>query len=285
MIYFLMKTKYGISINTLLSDSTMLDRKKPIVTSLILLLGLSVCVMFYQELGFESLADLGFEGSTLILLIYIYQTAYSVFKPHRFLLIGSWLLLFNKAYDLLTEVPQIEEYADRFEVIDTILDDGSLFIAFVFIAIGVTHMMKDLIKENTRDALTQLYNRKKLSDIPFEEFDLIYFDLNGLKLVNDLKGHPVGDLMLIRFAHALRYACHSQEMALRVGGDEFVVITNKGRSAEFVAHIHKQLENEQMSFAYGIRTSNKKNIESSLISADKAMYKMKKEQKKQKITI
>ncbi|MUK70765.1 sensor domain-containing diguanylate cyclase [Aliivibrio fischeri] len=263
----------------------MLDRKSPLITAFILLFGLSLCIAFYQELGFESLADLGFEGSTLILLIYIYQTAYSVFKPHRFLLIGSWLLLFNKAYDLLTEVPQIEEYADRFEVIDTILDDGSLFVAFVFIAIGVTHMMSGLIKANKKDDLTQLYNRKKLSEIPFDEFDLIYFDLNSLKLVNDLKGHSIGDLMLIRFAHALRYACHPKEMALRVGGDEFIAITHKGRANEFVEHVNKQLENEQMSFAYGIKTTNLNDVEAALISADKAMYQMKKEQKKQKITI
>ncbi|MUH97138.1 diguanylate cyclase [Aliivibrio fischeri] len=259
----------------------MTNKKMPFIAVAILFIFLFVCVFFYHDIGFESSSDIGFEGLTLILLTYIFLTTFNVFKKHPFLFSGSCLLLFNKSYDLLTEFPQVEFYADHFEVIDTLLDDGSLFIAFLLIAIGITKMMQILAKQTMKDELTNLYNRRKLSEIKLAEFDLIYFDLNDLKKVNDLKGHQVGDLMIIRFSQALRNACLEQEMAFRVGGDEFIVTTHKGRSSAFIKHVHEQLCNEQISFAYGIKTSTKDDLENALICSDKRMYDMKEEQKKE----
>lgn len=258
----------------------MQNKTTPRIAVTILSSLLALCAFLYDVIGFESASDLWFEGLTLILLVYIYLTAYHFLKPYAFLTAGGALLLFNKAYDLLTEFPQIEYHADKFEIIDTLLDDGSLFIAFLLIAIGITHMMKRLAKQNMKDELTNLYNRRKLSEIELDAFDLIYFDLNDLKKVNDLKGHQVGDLMIIRFAQVLRNSCIKQEMALRVGGDEFVVITHKDRSMPFINSVCKQLENEQISFAYGIESTTREGLEEALINSDKRMYEMKAQQKK-----
>lgn len=257
-----------------------LARKIPFIAVAILSVCLFLCVLFYDAIGFESSADLGFEGLTFILLVYIYLTTFHSFKSYSFLVVGSWLLLFNKSYDLLTEFPQIEVHTDKFEVIDTLLDDGSLFAGFLLIAIGITHMMKILSKQNMKDDLTNLYNRKKFSEIKLDTFDLIYFDLNNLKTVNDLKGHQVGDLMIIRFAQVLRAACIDQEMAFRIGGDEFVALTHESRSSFFIEHMHKQLGNEHITFAYGIETATKESLEEALIRSDKSMYDMKNAQKK-----
>ena len=258
----------------------MLDKKMPFIVVAILSVCLIICVLFYDAIGFESSADLGFEGLTFILLAYIYLTTYHSFKSYSFLVVGSWLLLFNKSYDLLTEFPQIEFYTDQYEVIDTLFDDGSLFAGFLFIAIGITHMMQVLAKQSMKDDLTNLYNRRKFTEINLTTFDLIYFDLNNLKTVNDLKGHQVGDLMIIRFAQVLRAACIEQEMAFRVGGDEFVALTHENRSSAFIEHMYKQLGNEHITFAYGIETATKETLEEALIRSDKSMYEMKKAQKK-----
>ncbi len=258
----------------------MLDKKMPFIVVAILSVCLIICVLFYNEIGFESSADLGFEGLTFILLTYIYLTTYHSFKSYSFLVIGSWLLLFNKSYDLLTEFPQIEFHTDQYEVIDTIFDDGSLFSGFLFIAVGLTHMMQVLSKQNMRDELTNLYNRRKFSEIKLKTFDLIYFDLNDLKKINDFKGHQVGDLMIIRFAQVLRTACIDQEMAFRIGGDEFVALTHESRSSSFIEHMYKQLGNEQITFAYGIETATKETLDQALIRSDKSMYDMKQTQKK-----
>ncbi|MGR6838259.1 GGDEF domain-containing protein [Aliivibrio wodanis] len=260
------------------------NNKRPIIVTVILSLCLAACVALYEEIGFESYSDLIFEGLTLILLVYISLTAYRFFKSYSFLMIGVSLLIFNKGYDLLTEFPIIEKHADHCEVIDTILDDGSLFAAFFCIAIGITRMVQDLAKQSMKDELTALYTRKKLPQVKLDMFDLIYFDLNDLKKVNDLKGHQVGDLMIIRFSQVLRKACLDREMAFRIGGDEFVVTTHKNRATDFINDIYKQLANEPITFAYGVESTSKDDIEHALIRADKHMYDMKQKQKKKKST-
>jgi len=253
----------------------MFYRKPPFIISAIISLCLLILINLYQSYGFESLADLYLESSTLVLLIYIYLTVYQAIKPYIFLQLGAYSLLFNKTYDLLTEIPFIEKYSDIFETIDTILDDGSLLISFILIAIGITRMTQKLVDQTTHDELTGLYNRKKLTDIRLDVFELIYFDLNGLKRVNDTKGHAVGDLMIIRFSQVLKQACLDDEMAFRVGGDEFVVIVEPERANEYISKLYMLLENEAVNFSYGIEQATKNTFDDALVRADKAMYAMK----------
>lgn len=253
----------------------MFYKKSPFIVSAILFLCLLILINVYQSYGFESIADLYLESCTLVLLIYIYLTVYQAIKPYIFLQLGAYSLLFNKTYDLLTEIPFIEQVVDNFETIDTILDDGSLLISFVLVAIGITRMTQKLLDQTTQDELTGLYNRKKFTDIRLDVFELIYFDLNGLKIVNDTKGHAVGDLMIIRFSQVLKQACLKDEMAFRVGGDEFVVIVEPERANEYINKLYALLENEAVNFSYGIEQATKHTFEDALVRADKAMYAMK----------
>ena len=116
-------------------------------------------------------------------------------------------------------------------------------------------------------------------NILVEEFELIFLDLDGLKLVNDHKGHNVGDLMIVRFSQALSQAIIEKEMIFRVGGDEFVVTTEIGRSEEFISQVKAQLQGERISFSYGVEQATRCNFKQALIRSDQAMYEMKKEQK------
>ena len=187
-------------------------------------------------------------------------------------------------YDLLTEIPFIEHYSDINETIDTILDDGTLLLPFTLLAIGITHLTIKLVNQSMQDELTGLYNRKKFKDISLEAFDLIYFDLNGLKKVNDTKGHGVGDLLIIRFSQVLKQACLENEMAFRFGGDEFVAIVTPERATEYINQHNLLLENEAVKFSYGIERATKATLNDDLIRADKAMYEMKKAHYSEKIS-
>ncbi|HEX2044036.1 MAG TPA: sensor domain-containing diguanylate cyclase, partial [Gaiellaceae bacterium] len=85
-----------------------------------------------------------------------------------------------------------------------------------------------------RDKLTGLYNRRLFE----EQFDaavarslrsdealaLLVVDLDGLKRINDLGGHPAGDEALRTLAEALRTSTRASDVACRLGGDEFAVI-------------------------------------------------------------
>jgi diguanylate cyclase (GGDEF)-like protein len=85
-----------------------------------------------------------------------------------------------------------------------------------------------------RDKLTGLYNRR-LFEEQFEaavarslrngeDLTLLVVDLDGLKRINDLGGHPAGDEALRTLAEALRTSTRGGDFACRLGGDEFAVI-------------------------------------------------------------
>jgi diguanylate cyclase (GGDEF)-like protein len=63
---------------------------------------------------------------------------------------------------------------------------------------------------------------------------LLYFDLDGLKAINDTFGHAAGDAALIHVAEALLAHTRSSDVIGRLGGDEFGVLLT--RADEATAH-------------------------------------------------
>lgn len=54
-----------------------------------------------------------------------------------------------------------------------------------------------------------------------ESFNLIVFDLNDLKIINDYFGHLTGDEVIKRFAEELKNNVRKTDILWRLGGDEF----------------------------------------------------------------
>ena len=86
----------------------------------------------------------------------------------------------------------------------------------------------------THDAMTSLANRAELFDVLAALLDreqsattsvgVLFIDLDGLKEINDTYGHAVGDQVIMRLADRLRTHVGAQDVAARIGGDEFVVV-------------------------------------------------------------
>lgn len=53
---------------------------------------------------------------------------------------------------------------------------------------------------------------------------LLFMDLDGLKEVNDTRGHEMGDLLISTMAEVIRENVRDKEIAMRYGGDEFVIM-------------------------------------------------------------
>jgi diguanylate cyclase (GGDEF)-like protein len=53
---------------------------------------------------------------------------------------------------------------------------------------------------------------------------LIFFDINGMKQINDLHGHTAGDQALLNVADALNAHTRDSDVVGRLGGDEFAVV-------------------------------------------------------------
>ncbi|MEV4637099.1 EAL domain-containing protein [Actinoplanes sp. NPDC049548] len=65
-----------------------------------------------------------------------------------------------------------------------------------------------------------------------EDVALLLIDLDDFKLVNDAYGHAAGDTVLTEFAHILRSSVRTEDLAARIGGDEFVVLLTDMPDAE-----------------------------------------------------
>ncbi|MFP5462449.1 MAG: EAL domain-containing protein [Gammaproteobacteria bacterium] len=87
-----------------------------------------------------------------------------------------------------------------------------------------------LTHQSQHDALTDLPNRvfltRKLESrlARAEAAAVLYIDLDRYKLINDTLGHSVGDQVLIEVAKRLREAIRPQDVAGRIGGDEFILL-------------------------------------------------------------
>jgi diguanylate cyclase (GGDEF)-like protein/PAS domain S-box-containing protein len=57
---------------------------------------------------------------------------------------------------------------------------------------------------------------------------LMYFDVDGLKRVNDEQGHAEGDKLLVAAADVLRAAFREKDVVARLGGDEFAAMALLG---------------------------------------------------------
>jgi diguanylate cyclase (GGDEF)-like protein len=83
-----------------------------------------------------------------------------------------------------------------------------------------------LLRRALHDPLTGLPNRAML-DLRFEEGGVgavLMLDLDHFKDVNDTYGHDAGDLVLREVATRLLASCRPEDLVVRVGGDEFVVV-------------------------------------------------------------
>jgi diguanylate cyclase (GGDEF)-like protein len=90
---------------------------------------------------------------------------------------------------------------------------------------------------STRDSLTGLMNRRaieaRFDDLLAQGFDTFALvDLDRFKAINDLHGHQVGDAALIACANAIRATGDRDTLAVRLGGEEFVVLLRGERSLE-----------------------------------------------------
>jgi diguanylate cyclase (GGDEF)-like protein len=84
------------------------------------------------------------------------------------------------------------------------------------------------------DPLTGLYNRRfaeqrlaaevARSERKGHPLTILTLDLNNFKQINDTYGHPAGDLVLQEFAARLNNVIRGGDLAVRLGGDEFLVL-------------------------------------------------------------
>jgi diguanylate cyclase (GGDEF)-like protein len=122
----------------------------------------------------------------------------------------------------------------------------------------VESLASEVYKLAALDQLTGLYNRRSGEQRLAQEISraqrhgrpltVLLVDVDGLKQINDNHGHAAGDTLLKGFADRLQRAIRGSDLAVRLGGDEFMAILPECRSDE-VRHVLGRLEGLEFDFA------------------------------------
>ena len=153
----------------------------------------------------------------------------------------------------------------------------------------------------THDALTELYNRRHFNELLEKEIArslrhgrtlaLAIVDLDHFKSVNDQHGHVAGDAVLRQFSEILRRLVRADDIAARIGGEEFAVVlpeTALDDAREFAERLRQAVstarftpggEQRRITVSVGVALlGGAANERSSLMrAADRALYRAKDE--------
>lgn len=149
---------------------------------------------------------------------------------------------------------------------------------------------------SNHDPMTGLYNRlyfnEELARLDYGRqipSSIIVADLNGLKQVNDLLGHEAGDRLILAAAEIIRAGVRTDDVAARIGGDEFAVIlpfTRADEAETVLGRIRKQESDHrtkhdlQVFMSYGLATAEQQGeMNAALKLADQRMYEEKNSRK------
>ena len=146
---------------------------------------------------------------------------------------------------------------------------------------------KELNRLSYHDTLTSFYNRNRyIADTDNlretqSPVGIVYLDVNGLKDINDLRGHAFGDKVLVECARRMRETFEGADF-YRIGGDEFVIICREWSKEVFeekVELLRKNFERDSICrAAVGSRWAEGSDDLSQIIAdADARMYEDKKE--------
>ena len=119
---------------------------------------------------------------------------------------------------------------------------------------------------------------------------VLYFDIDGMKTINDRFGHAAGDRVLVAIADSLVANVRASDLVGRLGGDEFGIIlahtddaAARGKAAVLakgIAELGIEAEGGKVpvSATFGISAiTGVEDAEAALAAADKAMYERKQE--------
>ena len=114
----------------------------------------------------------------------------------------------------------------------------------------VTQLKEQLRHQAYHDALTGLPNRPHLLEAVEHELQrdedastaVLYLDLDRFKTVNDTWGHSAGDELLAEFARRLESATRAQDLAARIGGDEFAVLIREADAESAVVAARRLID-------------------------------------------
>lgn len=154
------------------------------------------------------------------------------------------------------------------------------------------------------DALTSAYNRRyayKRFDKMFErammkeeKISILYIDIDNFKEINDSNGHHYGDLVLKDLSRVVLRNIRNDDLLIRWGGDEFLVICmnrDEHSTRNLIDQVNKEMKEEvnkcnkdkridlTLSIGFSFFPDDGENVSELLSVADQRMYLVKSQSK------
>lgn len=207
----------------------------------------------------------------------ISEAMYHILKPQGIQTLVTGPIKINEKYIGFYGVdnPPIE-YMDNISILINMME----FV--ISMMIRLRDYSHELEQNAIHDQLTGCKNRTALAWAYNNDFDasqsvgIVMCDLNGLKRMNDSKGHLAGDQYICDAAKIL-CDCFGSENVYRIGGDEFAVVLT-GISKSNLRHCCEQLRDtttsSSVSLSFGVEFAEHHEVpfETLLKYADEKMY-------------
>lgn len=162
----------------------------------------------------------------------------------------------------------------------------------VGMAVENARLFAKTLELSLRDPLTGLANRR-LMDIMLDNsigiakrygtpLSVLIADIDFFKQYNDTYGHSAGDELLARLAGILRNNMREIDLAVRYGGEEFLILlpeTGCDKATEIAERVRKTIQSEAgVTISFGVTCYRPtENRDDMIARADEALYKSKQE--------
>ncbi|MCL6479929.1 MAG: diguanylate cyclase, partial [Peptococcaceae bacterium] len=147
---------------------------------------------------------------------------------------------------------------------------------------------ESVLSDAYRDLLTGCFTRRFLLEkYGYDgKYTVVFIDLDKFKPVNDILGHEAGDRVLMAFGRMLNAGLKGRDLAVRWGGDEFVLIlpeTSEKAAGKVVENLRVEWEraapdtgNLKVRFSAGVASGlGAASLPEVIKAADREMYKVK----------
>ncbi len=189
----------------------------------------------------QTLFVLGFLFAATVYLTYnsfIYANADNfdpIYLPvHQVVTPISWLVVVTLAVVLLIRFDHLHGYKVKSDLLQKVVEEKET-------ELSLTKSMAE------RDSLVKAYNKAttelKIKEALEDKEDGAFFiiDIDDFKNINDSKGHPFGDKVLVYLYKRIVNTVRDDDIVGRVGGDEFIVFIKNVPSLKVVENKAKSL--------------------------------------------
>ena len=205
----------------------------------------------------ENKNELGFKEEIYDLQLSVYKELkefekyYDIHEKYRLLREGKYLMLRKNYLKFLKSSfngKKLErEQEKNFNKIKLLI---FMFCSVLITVIYQVLKITKLKKNNMIDQLTGIYNRKYLEKLYGElnskiqkEIGILMIDIDYFKKYNDTYGHIKGDIIIKEIASILRTSIKKDDVAIRYGGEEFLIILNSV-SENYLNEIYNKIFNK-----------------------------------------